>query len=67
MKFTKLDIYEAAALMGITARSIQRLISLGKLPAEKVPRGPSGWKYQVPLSILPHDAQAKYLKSKQPG
>jgi putative transposase len=66
MDILKIEIREAAEYLDITTRSVQRLISLNKLPAEKVPRGQSGWKYQVPLSALPPAAQAKYLKSKSP-
>ncbi|MGC2423231.1 MAG: helix-turn-helix domain-containing protein [Nitrospirota bacterium] len=64
MEASRLEITEAADLLGITVRSVQRLISLEKLPAEKVPRGASGWKYLVPLSALPPEVQDSYLKCK---
>ncbi len=61
---SRVEITEAADLLGITVRSVQRLISLEKLPAEKVPRGTSGWKYLIPLSALPPEVQDNYLKCK---
>ena len=62
MEASRVEITEAADLLGITVRSVQRLISLEKLPADKVPRGPSGWKYLIPLSALPLEVQDNYLK-----
>lgn len=64
MEQIHITVDQAARLMEVSSRTIQRMIYGGKLCAETVnsEEGRGGLSYRIPLDTLPAEAQIRYLE-----
>ena len=64
MEQIHITVDQAARLMKVSSRTIQRTICVGKLCAETVygGAGQGGESYRIPLDALPAEAQIRYLE-----
>lgn len=60
-----LTIEEAAHRLGVSQRTVRRLIKAGKLPAELTP-GLYGPEYRIPASAVPEEAPPPARKLPRP-
>ena len=62
MEFKFIDVERAANILGVTTRTITKMIIVGRINAEAEygGGGRGGISYRIPLDALPAEAQARY-------